>query len=96
MPNFFVPNRSQRKANPVSANTIRRLEFCDQRLAPEIGTVAAETSENCGSETAWCRTNSRECRGYFREADMTRRDCTGWLGRQDSNLEMVESRAQWR
>jgi hypothetical protein len=36
MSNFFVTNRSQCKTNRVSANTSRRLEFCDLRLAPEI------------------------------------------------------------
>lgn len=35
-----------------------------------------------------CPTYSRECRANFCVTDMPDRDRTGWLGRQDSNLEM--------
>src|SRR5437660_8026208 len=39
------------------------------------------------------RANSRECPGYFCAPDVTSRDCTGWLGREDSNLRMAESKS---
>jgi hypothetical protein len=40
------------QSNRISANTIRRLEFGDQRPAREIGPVATENLENYASETA--------------------------------------------
>jgi hypothetical protein len=51
-------------------------------------TVAAETSENSSSETVRRPANSRECRKNLCGLDNAHRDRTGWLGRQDSNLEM--------
>ena len=39
------------------------------------------------------RANSRKCRVYFCRPDNAHRDGTGWLGRQDSNLGMAESKS---
>jgi hypothetical protein len=49
--------------------------------------------ENRASETRLRLANSPECRDYFCDADVVHRDRTGWLGRQDSNLGMAESKS---
>jgi hypothetical protein len=40
----------------------------------------------------WSLTMTLECRGNFCKRDMPLKDATGWLGREDSNLRMAESK----
>src|SRR5262245_24073433 len=53
----------------------------------------AHYRENRVTETRHHLANSRECRGNFCKPDMSQRDGAGWLGRQDSNLGMAESKS---
>ena len=55
----------------------------------------AQNAENCAAEFPRRLANSRVCRAYFCEPDIAYRDGTGWLGRQDSNLGMAESKSKW-
>jgi hypothetical protein len=57
------------------------------------GAVVAEYPEIFAAETVSRRANSRKCRVYFCMPDKARRDATGWLGRQDSNPGMAESKS---
>ncbi len=70
----------------------------------EIGKWPAETgaakppvqdrkSGNCRPETRAYPPNRRKCRGFFHTRDLHRRDRSGWLGREDSNLRMAESKS---
>ena len=66
---------------------------------PETGrrnwSFATVESGNCASETQPSGGKFRECRAYFCHANLAHRDLTGWLGRQDSNLGMAESKSTW-
>jgi hypothetical protein len=56
----------------------------------------AQNRENCASEIPQRLANSRECRGYFWKPHVVAlRDQTSWLGRQDSNLGMAESKSSY-
>ena len=47
--------------------------------------LAAETAEHAGT--------GRNYGKFFQISEMTHRDRTGWLGREDSNLRMAESKS---
>jgi hypothetical protein len=51
----------------------------------------AQTQEKHPSETRRSLANWPESRGYFCVPNTSRRDRTDWLGRQDSNLRMLQS-----
>src|SRR5262249_13337235 len=46
-----------------------------------------------GAETRSASVKPRESRGNFFGLDIADRDRTGWLGREDSNLRMAESKS---
>src|SRR3954463_641100 len=83
-PKFFS-NRPQSTSNRVFCiiHGYRKLATRDTR-GKSVG--CHPNPENCASEIPQRLANSRECRAYFCEPDITCRDGTGWLGRQDSNL----------
>ena len=51
-------------------------------IGPNVGFLAEK----------W-RANRRECRGYWERLKQPRRDRTVWLGREGSNLRMLESKS---
>src|SRR5262245_4507147 len=88
-----MSSRSHASSNPVSAIGTRILKVRDQRLALRNSLDTAQNRESIAAETRQRRANSRECRGYFFKLDTAHRDPTGWLGREDSNLRMAESKS---
>jgi hypothetical protein len=79
-------------SNPVSAREIRILKIRDWRLTPQIGGFSPDAYGLRASETYDGAARRRNCRAFSRKAEMTGRDRTGWLGREDSNLRMAESK----
>src|SRR5260370_41623303 len=72
----------------------------------EIGKTRAETGaakprfvtgnpENPSLETGRLRPNSPKCRWFSHIRKQRRRDRIGWLGREDSNLRMAESKSTY-
>src|SRR5271157_2345113 len=75
-----------------------------RRTKTEIGKWRAETAavkpaagglefEDCRPETSAWNPNQRKCRSFSQTGKPGHRDPTGWLGCQDSNLGMVESKS---
>src|SRR6266511_1508456 len=65
-----------------------RSETC-ARNWPDV----TENQEKLAAETRHHLANWRECRTNVCEPDMPYRDGAGWLGRQDSNLGIAESKS---
>ena len=72
------------KSNQVS--TERRLYAIDVPWAEGTGKISAE-------QTGERRAKPRGFRNNFDRTEMVREDRTGWLGREDSNLRMAESKS---
>ena len=78
---------------PVSAGyrtSLRCLETEIEKRRAETGAaqspIQATCSANCRAETRAAAPNPPECRRFSHSRKSQRRDDTGWLGRQDSNL----------
>jgi hypothetical protein len=93
---FFNTIRSIADSEPVSANSnsvssiqIWILKKRDRRLSAKIREFQTRKGARYGQETQRPPVNVRRCRRYFRETETALGDGTGWLGYQDSNLEMA-------
>src|SRR5215204_1488258 len=60
---------------------------------PQNSRSRAEFMEFPDAETSGSRANPRKSRPFCYHLEMTQRDDCGWLGRQDSNLGMAESKS---
>jgi hypothetical protein len=54
----------------------------------ENGPIEPKSGADLIPETTLFPANHRRYRAYFRASDMSVRDGTGWLGREDSNWQM--------
>ena len=91
-PNSGHANRSPLSANRVSANTFRILRILYSRLRDKIRQYGLGL-DNFLRRDLLSVANIQKCRENFRRIEVRYRDGTGWLGRQDSNLGMAESKS---
>jgi hypothetical protein len=78
---------------PSLRKTYADIENWRPETVAQNSSVVAENRENYASETPRRLANSREYRTYICRSDLAHRDRTGWLGREDSNLRMAESKS---
>ena len=65
-----------------------RPETCPQNLR-----MLPKNARSPAAETAWRLANPRNCRAFSAKLETARKPHTDWLGRQDSNLGMAESKS---
>jgi len=84
------------KTQPVSGHTTCQIPDIENSCSRDSST---KTPPSVGSarfsspKTRPMPPNPRECRRFSHTGKSHRRDRTGWLGRQDSNLGMAESKS---
>jgi hypothetical protein len=70
-----------------------------QALSVSVHSVFVEETGGAASglmSRALMPLNCGQCRDYFCKPNMTHKDRTGWLGREDSNLRMAESKSGYK
>src|SRR5215831_5962488 len=92
---FHRPHRE-----PITQLSCRRR--CDRRTAfwqrASLGTeliVSGERHAPARGRARFSRANRAECRAFFEVPYMSHRERTAWLGREDSNLRMAESKSTY-
>ncbi len=80
-------------ANRVSVEDIRILKFRDWRLIAQIGCLASDEHHSSTAETNERVTKWPKRRPHLQNTEIAHRGRTGWLGREDSNLRMAESKS---
>jgi hypothetical protein len=86
---------SARAATGLSAHHWQNLgyqKFAEQRLAPE-NSLFGRKRRILPPETDLSAANPRKYRHFSEDRKILGRDRGGWLGRQDSNLGMAESKS---
>jgi hypothetical protein len=71
------------------------LKIRDRRLRPDHAPLAPGIGKISGAETEESAVKPRKYRNIFNGAEKPHRDGTGWLGREDSNLRMAESKSDY-
>jgi hypothetical protein len=88
-----APQPQQQQRQPEL--TCRALaSISDSKTGAAEPRVRTANPENPSPETTRLWPNSRKCRGFAHIEKCHRVDRTGWLGRQDSNLGMAESKSR--
>ena len=88
-----TPNRSQCKANLVSASLSLDIENSQSETARSNWGQSIEMRNEIFAETNLRSPKRPILRRLFERMEMPEKGDTGWLGRQDSNLGMVESKS---
>jgi hypothetical protein len=88
-----LPRIVTENSNRVSAPEIRLLKIRGCRPAPEIRRLLADEPYSRTAETRQGAAKRRKYRVFFGNTEMADRDRIGWLGREDSNLRMAESKS---
>jgi hypothetical protein len=90
-------NRSPRKTQPVScssAHKISDIEISSSRDSPRKSRPPARDARFSSPETGVLAANLRASRHFSERRKSLAGDHDGWLGRQDSNLGMAESKSR--
>src|SRR5215204_7108706 len=69
------------------------IENSRPEIRPQNSRSRAAFMKFSDAETSGSRANPRKSRPFCYDLEMTQRDDSGWLGRQDSNLGMAESKS---
>ena len=93
IPKGHSANRSLSAIEPVSATAKRKLENGEQETGARNLPRKGRNTENYRPETGIRQRNPRECRGFSHTGKYHPGDPTAWLGREDSNLRVAESKS---